>query len=79
MLILSPMCGPFGQLQGLNHSKMGPDEVEAKVREGVAHLKFCMQLCRMQSDKGRLFMFEHPVHARSCMMNITNNILKMFG
>lgn len=60
MLILSPMCSSFSQMQNLNYSKMDPDEVRAKLREGMLHLKFAAKLCRLQVQHNKMFMFEHP-------------------
>lgn len=79
MLVLSPMCGPFSQLQGLNYSKMRPDDAESKLREGITHLKFSMTLCKMQSDKTRLFIFEHPQGARSWSIDMVKAMMELPG
>ena len=65
MSILGPMCGPFGQIQGLNFSKLEPEKVEQKLREGILYLKFSMLMRKRQSDRKRFFMFEHPSRAKS--------------
>ncbi len=65
LLIVSPMCGPFSQLQSVNYSRMSDQEVRKKVTEGMMHLKFAMQLCRIQERSGLYFLFEHPRGASS--------------
>ncbi len=65
-LIMSPMCGPFSRLQEMfNYPKMPKAEVEAKVADALVHLKFTVELCLMQHEAGRLFVFEHPASASS--------------
>ena len=58
---------------------MDPHEVEAELREGVMHLKFCMQLCKMQVDEGRLFMFEHPQRAKSWDTEAIKDVMRLPG
>ena len=66
MLIMSPMCGPFSKLQEIfNYPKMETAEVEAKVAAALQHLRFTVELCLMQHEAGRLFLFEHPASASS--------------
>ena len=77
ILIMSPMCGPFGQLQGLNYSKMIPEDVEVNLRKGISHLKFCMLLCEFQSDKRRHFMMEHPSNATSWTLVTVKEIMEL--
>ena len=77
MLILSPMCGPFGQLQGLKYSKLSLDEVESKLREGMTHLKFAIMMCEKQTAKGRYFMFEHPAGARSRAIETVKKVVRL--
>ena len=72
VLIASPMCGPFSALQSLfNYPKMRHEEVKKKLSDAMAHIEFCMELCREQHMNGRLFIFEHPAGAASwCMQAI---------
>ena len=64
-IVVCLMCGPFGQLQGLNYPKMGIEDVGPKLREAMTNLLFAMELCKWQSKEGRLFAFEHPATATS--------------
>ena len=66
MLIMSPMCGPFSKLQEIfNYPKMEKAEVETKIAAALRHLRFTIELCIMQHEAGRLFLFEHPASASS--------------
>ena len=66
MLILSPMCGPFSQLQTLfNYGKASTEDIKQKIAEAMIHLKFAIELCLIQHRAGRRFIFEHPHQAHS--------------
>ena len=79
MHMLRLMCGPFGQIQGLNFSKMPPAEVEETFRRGLVHPKFSTMLCCMQPERGRSFMFEHPSTATSWRIDMVTELLKLLG
>ena len=66
MLILgSPMCSAFSQLQSLNRRRLGPEKVESMIRDGVRQLSFCAKLYRIQMEGGLYFLHEHPSNAES--------------
>ena len=44
LLIGSPPCTPFSVLFANNVNRMNPDIVRKKIKEGLAHLKFCIEL-----------------------------------
>ena len=60
VLIGSPPCTPFSQLQTLN-----PDTPRSRElwKQGVEHLKFVAGLYRKQVAEGRVFLHEHPATA----------------
>ena len=62
LIIGSPSCTAFSQLQNLN-----PDsgERQRKWREGCRHLKFVIELYKQQIEAGRWFLHEHPAGATS--------------
>ena len=61
MLIASPMCGPFSELQSLfNYPGMNAADVKQKLENGLEHIKFCIELCIEQHQHGRAFLLEHP-------------------
>ena len=64
VLIASPMCMAFCRLQELfNCPSRKTEEVEELVSKAMEHLKFAIQMCMMQHEAGRLFIFEHPCTA----------------
>eukprot|EP00973_Karenia_brevis_P031672 4368920-Karenia_brevis.AAC.1 len=65
VVMLSPMCGPFSTLQNINYPKMPEDEVRSRLRYGIRHLYFAMDICELQVKQGRYFAFEHPKTASS--------------
>ena len=60
VIIGSPPCTPFSQLQTLNKNAAGRDQ---KWREGVEHMRFVVKLYRKQVEAGRVFLHEHPRNA----------------
>lgn len=58
---------------------MSLEDAEAKLREGIIHLRFAMMMCKMQSEKGRLLMFVHPSSARSWMTQVVKDIIQPPG
>ena len=75
LLIGSPPCTPFSQLQALNFPKMEPAKVQEMMRAGIEHLEFCVELYWMQMEGGRLFLHEHPDGASSWMVQAMQNLL----
>ena len=66
MLVACPMCDPFSQLNEVfNYPKQQKQDVENKIEDGLKHIKFTVELCLMQYQAGRLFLFEHPASASS--------------
>ena len=65
LLIGSPMCSAFSQLQTLN--KWSTPEVVRNMRlqEARRHIEFCCKLYRMQLEQGLYFLHEHPKRALS--------------
>ena len=46
LLIGSPMCAAFSQLQRINFAKMNKERAEEILKHGRRHLEFCMELYR---------------------------------
>ena len=65
LLVGSPMCRPYSQLQTLNNSKRDPEVVRRERLEADVHLEFCVQLYNDQRIAGRYFLHEHPKGATS--------------
>lgn len=50
LLLCSPPCGPFSQLQHLNYPKMPVEKVVRIVSEGLQHVHTTVPLCRRLDD-----------------------------
>ncbi len=52
LIIGSPMCSAFSQLQSLSWRRLGPEKVDKMIRDGTRHLEFCAKLYRIQMEQG---------------------------
>ena len=65
-LCLSPPCTMFSELQRLfNQKKMDPAIWDARMTQAIGFIRHCMAAARLQSQKGKRWMFEHPWKASS--------------
>ena len=62
LVIGSPMCTMFSQLQALTGWS---EEKNNMWLEAVKHIEFVVEIYRMQVQAGRLFLHEHPASASS--------------
>jgi len=76
MLIGSPMCRMFSQLQNLSP---WDDVKQANWKEAVEHIKFVISLYRLQVREGRLFLHEHPAGASSWGLKMVQDLMKEEG
>ena len=65
VVLLSPPCLPFSQMQRSNKHRADPILAAAKMAEGREFLEFSMQIARVQITNRRLFVYEHPATASS--------------
>ena len=79
VLVASPMCSAFSQLQSINFAKMTEEKVRELIRRGLVHLLFAMELCQVQVDAGRYYMFEHPWTARSWQIPAVQRLAQRLG
>lgn len=86
LLVGSPMCGPFSNLQNLNaRTEEAKQLLEEKEREGTMHLDFCVEQYEAQMKRGKYFLHEHPQSARSwklaCIQRLASNdaVFKITG
>ena len=63
VLILSPMCLPFSQLQRFRTA--GPERMQQLLAWGRAHLEFSCYLAKRQLQRGGRVLHEHPWSASS--------------
>ena len=75
LLIGCPPCTVFSQLFKMNVHKLGRARVSKMIREGIAHVEFCIQLYRLQIEGGRYFLHEHPTGAWSWKLPSMINLL----
>ena len=65
LLVGSPMCIAFSNIQNLNKAKRDPRIVQAEFDKARVHLQWCCHLYRKQVDRGGYFLHEHPAGATS--------------
>ena len=65
LLIGSPMCTAFSNIQNLHKAKRDPQIVAAEIEKARVHLKWCCKLYQRQIDRGAYFLHEHPRLATS--------------
>ena len=82
LLIGSPPCTAYSNLQNLNRCRQGGNaKVDAAQQRARVHLIFCCTLYNEQLSAGRYFLHEHPKSATSwsetCMEELSSNPLVM--
>ena len=68
LVIGSPPCTMFSRLQQLNlpvHGDAWRAKFEIEKKKAIAHIVFCVKVCRLQIARGAYFFMEHPAHADS--------------
>ena len=80
LLVLSPMCGPFSELQQMfNYPGTPKEEVKKKLEDGLEHIDFCIKLCIEQYRQGRAFMMEHPASASTWTTEMVKRLKRLPG
>ena len=76
VVIGSPPCTPFSQLQTLN-----PDTPQKRknLKEGEDHMRCMISIYKMQVEEGRIFLHEHPSHAKSWHMKEVRSLMATQG
>ena len=78
LLIGSPDCTAFSNLQNLSKGRRDPVVVKALWERACKHLEFCTLLYHEQLRRGDLFVHEHPSSASSwkqeCMQRLGSRI-----
>ncbi len=65
LLIGSPTCSAFSQLQNIKFARMTAEETEKVKEYGRVHLEFCVKLYKIQDKNKLYFLHEHPYAAKS--------------
>ena len=79
LLIGSPMCTAFSAWQHINRKKRDPSVVSREYVRAMVHIRFCMELYKLQMDDGRYFLHEHPASATSWAEPEVQRIEQMVG
>ena len=79
VLIGSPMCIAFCQLNHINYAKMSAEEVERRMQYGRKHLEFCVKLYGIQCGAGRYVLHDHPAGASSWQEECIKKLFKKHG
>ena len=79
MLIGSPPCTMFSGLQNLSKSRRNEEEFNLKMEIAKKHIKFCVELYKMQLDGGRHFLHEHPNNSTSWAMDEVQRLAETPG
>lgn len=67
-VIGSPPCTALSQMQNINKGRRDPKVVQKEVDEAKRHVRFCIELYKIQVRSGRFFVHEHPATAKSWEM-----------
>jgi hypothetical protein len=78
-LIGSPMCTAFSTWQRLNDKRRTEEEKREIMSRARLHLRFTMDLYRLQVAEGRYFVHEHPAYATSWDEDCTRRIANLKG
>ena len=79
MLIGSPPCTMFSTLQNLSKAKRDEKEFNLKMEIARKHVRFCVELYKIQLKGKRHFLHEHPNGATSWMMDEVKELAEMPG
>ena len=63
----------------LNYDKMSDTDAREHLAKALNHFKFSMELCVMQHQAGRMFLFEHPVAATSWGSRMMQSMVRLDG
>lgn len=77
LIIGCPPCGPYSNLQNLNRRHMSDEEWHRMEVEGDVHVEFCCELYRDQHARGKWFVHEHPLTARSWKRACVQDLLDL--
>jgi len=80
MIMLSPPCTMFSQMQNLwNVKKMEENQYQARMKEARCHIDYSMQLAMLQYSASRYFAFEHPARASSWDLECIKRVATLRG
>ena len=75
LIIGSPPCTMFSSLQNLSKHKRSHADWDRRMREAEKHIRFCIELYKLQMKGRRFFLHEHPHAATSWQEPCIQSIL----
>ena len=79
LLIGSPMCTAFSAWQRINNRKRDASIVSKEYIRAMVHIRFTMELYKIQHAAGRYFLHEHPAYATSWQEEAMAELMKEQG
>ena len=64
-VIGSPPCTTFSPFQEISRARRDPKMMEAELRNGKNHVRFCIEVYRLQLQGRRHFVHEHPEKSKA--------------
>ena len=65
LLVLSPMCDQFFQINRINEARRDPQRMQAAWDTAIMHFRFAVKLCSLRHQRGKKFLLEQPWLAES--------------
>lgn len=65
LLVLSPMCDQFSQMNRINEARRDPQRRQAAWDTAIMHFRFAVRLCSLRHQRGKKFLLEQPWLAES--------------
>ena len=72
-----PPCTAFSPLQEISRAKRNPKDMRRQPEEAKGHIRFCMDIYKMQMKGHRHFVHEHPVKSKAWDMPEVVELLMM--
>ena len=79
VLVGSPPCDPFSQLQRLNDARRMPEQRQEVRQRGLLHLRCAVAMYRRQMQENRYFLHEHPSGADSWQEEEIRDLMRTPG
>ena len=79
MIIMSPICTAFSQIQAINKQRRDPKIVRQELDDAKDHIRWVMKIAAIQVRCNRYFAFEHPATATSWDMAEIKKVHDMEG
>ncbi len=76
LLIGSPICGPWSQMNNINKDS---ENMRANMKKAIKHLRFTLEMFAIQIEENHGFVLvEHPWTAKSWGTDIMQEMMRLF-